>query len=205
MKWMRRLLLLTLLGLLGLYPLLAPPAHRIDQAHCDRITVGMTRQQVEAIFGVPEGDYDWAEADQQGVWKFAVLMRRHRYHRMLEAIVEVNSAPQALVINEVNVETSLDRTIRFQQAERSTEWTLGELAAAPASHTLIQDGVIAPLNLTGSRLSGPMPITPAQWTGRHGSFAVWFDQHDRVTSASHAGDVKIVPPWQRWWRKYSGK
>ena len=68
MKWMRRLLVLTILGLLGLYPLLAPPAHRIDQAHCDRIKEGMTRQQVEGIFGVPAGDYDWAEANQRRLW-----------------------------------------------------------------------------------------------------------------------------------------
>lgn len=42
------------------YPLLAPTAHRIDQAHFDLIKGGMTKAEVEAIFGVPAGEYDWA-------------------------------------------------------------------------------------------------------------------------------------------------
>jgi hypothetical protein len=48
---------------LGFYPLLAPPAHRIDQAHFDKIQPWMTKADVESIFGVPPGAYDWAEAD----------------------------------------------------------------------------------------------------------------------------------------------
>jgi hypothetical protein len=32
-RWLRRLIGLALVGLLGFYPLLAPPAHRIDQHH----------------------------------------------------------------------------------------------------------------------------------------------------------------------------
>src|SRR5262245_24874963 len=46
-----------------LYPLLAPTAHRIDRAHFDLIKDGLTRTDVEAIFGVPPGEYDWAEQD----------------------------------------------------------------------------------------------------------------------------------------------
>jgi len=60
----RIVLIVILTGLLGLYPLLAPPPHRIDQSHADLITKGMSREQVEAIFGVPSGDYDWAEAEK---------------------------------------------------------------------------------------------------------------------------------------------
>jgi hypothetical protein len=59
----RIVLIVVLTGLLGLYPLLAPPPHRIDQSHADLVTKGMSREQVEAIFGVPPGDYDWAEVD----------------------------------------------------------------------------------------------------------------------------------------------
>src|SRR5262245_60856276 len=61
MRWLRRLIVLFLVGLLGLYPLLAPPPHRIDQAHCDLIKEGMTKDEVESIFGVPSGEYDFAE------------------------------------------------------------------------------------------------------------------------------------------------
>lgn len=60
----RRLARLALLALLVIvtffYPLLAPTAHRIDQAHFDLIEDGMTKAELEAIFGVPAGDYDWA-------------------------------------------------------------------------------------------------------------------------------------------------
>jgi hypothetical protein len=56
---MRRLLRATsvvlLLGTLFLYSLLAPTPHRIDEAHFQLITEGMTEAEVEAIFGVPAG------------------------------------------------------------------------------------------------------------------------------------------------------
>src|SRR5262245_36823777 len=60
----RIVLIVVLTGLLGLYPLLAPPPHRIDQSHANLIKKGMSREQVEAIFGVPPGDCDWAEAEK---------------------------------------------------------------------------------------------------------------------------------------------
>jgi hypothetical protein len=63
----RRLARLALLALLVIttfpYPLLAPTAHRIDEAHFDLIADGMTKADVEAIFGVPAGKYDWATED----------------------------------------------------------------------------------------------------------------------------------------------
>jgi hypothetical protein len=61
MRWRRRLIVLFLISLLGLYPLLAPPPHRIDKAHCELIKEGMTKNEVESIFGVPPGEYDFAE------------------------------------------------------------------------------------------------------------------------------------------------
>lgn len=42
------------------YPLLAPPAHRIDEAHFEQINVGMSLEDVESRFGAPAGSYDWA-------------------------------------------------------------------------------------------------------------------------------------------------
>jgi hypothetical protein len=57
-----QLLVLALVAIVTcFYPLLAPTPHRIDQEHFDLIRVGMTKAEVEAIFGVPAGKYDWAE------------------------------------------------------------------------------------------------------------------------------------------------
>jgi hypothetical protein len=42
-----------------LYPLGAPPRHRIDERHFKLIRPGMTEAEVEAIFGAPAGVYDW--------------------------------------------------------------------------------------------------------------------------------------------------
>ena len=63
-KWLRLLIAALLVGLLGFYPLLAPPIHRIDKAHAELIKHGMTYAEVETIFGQPPGNYDWAVADQ---------------------------------------------------------------------------------------------------------------------------------------------
>src|SRR6266581_1418040 len=70
---LRWLVAIGLVGLLGLYPLLAPTPHRIDRAHADLIVQGMTKEQVEAIFGVPVGQYDWAEENGRGVYLRAFL------------------------------------------------------------------------------------------------------------------------------------
>ena len=58
-------------GLLGLYPLLAPPAHRIDKEHFELIQEGMTLAKVESIFGQPAGNYDWAITEEWVVWSVA--------------------------------------------------------------------------------------------------------------------------------------
>jgi hypothetical protein len=63
-RFISRFLLIALLAVvIGFYPLLAPTPHRIDQAHFELIQEGMTQSEVAAIFGVPAGRYDWAEAD----------------------------------------------------------------------------------------------------------------------------------------------
>jgi hypothetical protein len=60
-RFSRLLLLALVVAVAGVYPLLAPTPHRIDQAHFDLIEPRMTVGHVEAIFGVPAGSYDWAE------------------------------------------------------------------------------------------------------------------------------------------------
>jgi hypothetical protein len=42
--------------------------------HCDLIKPGMTKGEVESIFGVPPGDYDFAEQKFSG-YKFRVWVR----------------------------------------------------------------------------------------------------------------------------------
>src|SRR5262245_53450538 len=90
-KWPRLLIAGIFLSLLGLYPLLAPRPHRIDQAHFERIAKGMTREQVESIFGAPPGEYDWAEPDQVVVY----------FHRIRAAhdLLAINITDQVVVHN----------------------------------------------------------------------------------------------------------
>jgi hypothetical protein len=72
-KWPRVLIAGLIIGQLGPYPLLAPPAHRIDTAHFERIQNGMTLAEVESIFGQPAGNYDWAvaEANETAIWNLS--------------------------------------------------------------------------------------------------------------------------------------
>jgi hypothetical protein len=65
---LRILLIAMLVAVLGAFPLLAPTPHRIDQEHFELLKEGMTRAEVKAIFGVPAGKYDWAEADWRAIW-----------------------------------------------------------------------------------------------------------------------------------------
>jgi hypothetical protein len=62
----RRAAVLILFVVIALFfPLLAPPPHRIDEEHFALIRKGMTEAEVEAIFGVPEGSYNWAVGDPE--------------------------------------------------------------------------------------------------------------------------------------------
>jgi len=132
--WPRMLTAGILIAIVGAYPLLAPPPHRIDQAHFDRIDNSMTRGQVEAVFGVPPGEYDWAEENPD----------------------------------------SFSRRLVFR------------------THPILIER-----DLTGSRRQ------PSAWTSRHGAFWVHWDEQDRVFFTTMMPDVRIVPPWQRWWRSWT--
>jgi hypothetical protein len=150
-----RALLLVATGAVGfLYPLLAPTAHRIDAEHGDRIKAGMTRPEVEAIFGVPAGRYDWAEPDDAAFQYYLTFMRLARIQTQ-EGAVQLRGEISGL------------------QVDRGTQF------------------------LTAMRLD---VAREASWVSRHGAFAVSFDDDDRVVSSSRRGGVRIVPPWQSWWR-----
>jgi hypothetical protein len=59
-RFRRAVILVLLLMITFVFPLLAPPQHRIDPEHFRLIKGGMTEAELEAIFGVPAGGYDWA-------------------------------------------------------------------------------------------------------------------------------------------------
>ena len=146
-RWPRLLMAGMLVAGVGLYPLLAPPPHRIDQAHLDRITAGMTPEQVEAVFGAPAGEYDWAESDPRGLAALDVYL----VALQLEAMA--------------NMTESGSRVREF-----------------------IQTGYLKPVTRT--------------WTSRHGTFVVLFNDQGLVASSAMSPEVRIVPPWQRWWRNW---
>jgi hypothetical protein len=54
-RLLRATITVLMTGTLFLYPLLAPASHRIDEAHFQLITEGMTEAEVEGIFGLPAG------------------------------------------------------------------------------------------------------------------------------------------------------
>jgi hypothetical protein len=72
-RLLRARVVMLLIGTLFLYPLLAPPPHRIDEAHFQLITEGMTEAEVEALFGVPAGSYDWARPKAEYAYLVAIL------------------------------------------------------------------------------------------------------------------------------------
>jgi hypothetical protein len=67
------------------FPLLAPPAHRIDDEHSQLIQSGMTEAEVEAIFGVPSGSYDCAVEVSSAQWYLAAMALEITRHRVLAA------------------------------------------------------------------------------------------------------------------------
>jgi hypothetical protein len=147
-KWLRLFSAVALVCLLGLYPLLAPPAHRIDRAHADLIVQGMTKEQVEAISGVPPGEYDWAE--EAPPTRVRVFMGRLRsFHESKYAIKRADGVDISHLVHSIH----------------------------------------------------DSPRTILTWTSRHGSFMVWFDHNELVHSANSWTEVRIVPPWQRWWNR----
>lgn len=149
-RWNRILLVLLIASIAFFYPLLAPTPHRIDRAHADLIVQGMTKEQVEAIFGVPAGEYDWAEQEPHS----SVNLKIARLYRSVHA-----------------------SRFAVKRAE---------------------DGSVISYLVHSIQ---PSPRTSLTWTSRHGTFMVWFDDNDLVRSTNSWAEVRIVPPWQRWWNQ----
>ena len=156
----RALLILLIGSVTVLYPLLAPPAHRIDKEHFDKIVRGMTKEQVETILGVPPGQYDWAEPDPSAVSSISFFVTAANAAGV--SLETMMPRRQVLALNA----GSLDPRIIHEWAALSVSW-----------------------------------VQTSTWTSRHGSFRVHFDSVNRVISTD-VQEVRIVPPWQRWWRAW---
>jgi hypothetical protein len=173
--WRRSSIAGVLVGLLGLYPLLAPPAHRIDKDHFELIQNGMTLADVESIFGQPAGNYDWAVADDARVWSFALTKLS-----VLSAIPDIQA--DVVVLNEMNVDV-------LAQVGTPNAAKLGK------RQTVIWTNLGAQIRSADTM----------GWTSRHGACTLWFDQHGRVSHKSEWAESRIVPPWQTWWKKLFGE
>src|SRR5262249_33917707 len=46
------------------------------------------------------------------------------------------------------------------------------------------------------------PQSELTWTCRHGSLSAWLDEDDRVVSTHVSTEVRVTPPWQRWWSRF---
>jgi hypothetical protein len=161
MKRFRRALIVVCLAIVMFFlPLLACP-HRIDETHHELIRTGMSEAEVEAIFGVPAGNYDWA-------------VKESRY-RVVHAAV-------------------------FQLESQQLIWDASEAAAPSYVKSALGLSQSTP-QFVWFEISGDMRI----WTSRNGSFTLWFDRHGKVTSTGHRDDVRIEPPWLRWWNEHVAK
>ena len=148
---LRILVAALIVGLLGLYPLLAPTPHRIDPAHFELIVKGMSKDQVEAIFGVSAGKYDWAEDNG------------HAHYWLHFHLI---------------------------QSLRQARPTDGDDVESKVFHKIFRE------------VHSRGPQTQLTWTSRHGSLAAWLDEDDRVVSTHVSTEVRVTPPWQRWWSRY---
>jgi len=174
-KWRRLSIAGLLVCLLGLYPLLAPPAHRIDKEHFDLIRNGMTLAEVKSIFGQSAGNYDWAVTDDARTWSFTVTNLN-----VLAATSDIQA--EVAVLNELNVDLLAQiETINIAKLSkpRTVVWTT-------LSRQIRSSDTQA-------------------WISRHGAGAVWFDRDGRVSHKSDWGESRVVPPWQAWWKKIFGE
>jgi hypothetical protein len=101
MRRLRRAAILVLLVLITLFfPLLAPPAHRIDDTHFALIQEGMTEAEVEAILGAPAGNYDWAVQDEASRFRmFRVTLAYSSYQHRIAAAERVLKVPASLRVD----------------------------------------------------------------------------------------------------------
>ena len=48
-------------------------------------------------------------------------------------------------------------------------------------------------------------MTTKTWTSRHGSVTISFDDDGQVAWVGDWHKTHVVPPWERWWKKVTGK
>jgi succinate dehydrogenase flavin-adding protein (antitoxin of CptAB toxin-antitoxin module) len=182
----RGMLAALIAGVTFFYPLLAPTPHRIDEAHFRQIQAGMTRAQVEAIFGAPPGEYDWAEADGSALAFFQSAIA-----------LSVRTPPASPVL----IDIGSDKTIA------SKTWVItagGEARWSDVIGTINAVQLGTPRNQIRYWIAYDASRTRT-WISRHGSFEIQFGDNDLVTWTNHHSEVRIVPPWERAWRWWKSK
>lgn len=182
----RGMLAALIAGVTFFYPLLAPTPHRIDDAHLQQILPGMTRAQVEAIFGAPPGEYDWAEADGSAL----------AFYQSAIAL-SVRTAPSGPVFIDIGSDKTVASNTLVIAASGEVRWSdvVGTINAVQ-------------LGTPRNQIRYWIAFDPARtmtWISRHGAFEVQFGENDLVTWTNRQSEVRIVPPWERAWRWWKSK
>jgi hypothetical protein len=174
-KWARLLVAGFIVTLLGLYPLLAPPIHRIDKDHAELIKQGMTYAEVESVFGQPPGNYDWAVADEANIWVWDVATG---------AKLRGLNSYSTLVIDGFSSDSSLwgeAATITLPSRTKTrtyTTWLLGARFGVNAKSWTSRHGTCTIFFDEELRVTGSM----TDW-----------------------GHTRVEPPWLKWRQKWFGK
>ena len=173
----RSSLVLLLLIVTLFYPLLAPPAHRIDKDHFELIQKGMTLDEVEAIFGKPPGNYDWAVADGATIRLWNVATGNQ---------IWTGSAGNGVKYETIVVDTFSNDAL----------WADVVAVASPKTTKtryfttlFVESGTTANIKT---------------WTSRHGTCMIWFDQKSRVSGKTGWETSRVELPWSKWWKKCFG-
>jgi hypothetical protein len=176
MRGYSRLLLLALVIMVTVaYPLLAPTPHRIDPAHFEMIAAGMTQAEVEAILGVPAGNYDWAEANPPSLW-----------------IILTDGTASTIGLSEPRVP--------FAWSALVSDGSSSTIAMPTYQAGQARNGLMIAADVRNI-LWSPDGMRSFNWVSRDGAFTVMFDANGRVSWKS-SSDARIVPPWQRWWQLF---
>jgi hypothetical protein len=160
------------------YPLLAPTPHRIDEAHYEQISVGMTLADVESRFGAPAGSYDWAVPEAPTLWLWNLIAAE-------SPIVVGSEAISGMAISGM---------------------AISDVVVTPSPNDPIIWNVVAPPKINAYHYT-PLSVSWVQsrtWTSRHGTCTIQFDGTDRVIGKTDWGETRLEPPWHNW-RKWFSK
>ena len=173
--WLRLPIAGLLALLLGFYPLLAPPAHRIDKDHFELIQKGMTLAEVEAIFCQPPGNYNWAVADGATIWLWDAATGNK---------IETGAAGnipkyQTIVVDAFSGDALWSDVVAVASSKTTKTRYFTTLMVAVAN--------------------------TKTWTSRHGTCTIWFDENSRVSGKTDWEKSRVEPPWSKWWKKWFGE